>query len=115
MPIVKRSRRVVLPLLNALRSLEPDKRVIILSHLDDVAKDHLYETIAHVIRSDKVPFEKRLFLKKKLGPYKDQLRFITSRKNVKQKSRKLAQIGGGPMTHLLGTAIPLLLNLYSKP
>ncbi len=104
-----------MPLLHVLRSLKPEKRVILLAHLDDGTRDRLYETISHVLRSDKVPFAKRLFLKSKLGPFKKDLRYLAdTRRTSTQKKRRLAQIGGGPMTHVLGTAISLLLNLYSK-
>ena len=112
----KRSKKVVLPLLTALRSVPPNLRVILLSHLDNSTRDRLYETISHVLKSNRVPFAKKLFLKSKLLPYKDQLRFLADKKkSSRSKKQRLAQIGGGPMTHVLGTAIPLLLNLYSKP
>ncbi len=117
MSIRRRSRKVLLPLLNALRSVKPKDRVIILAHLTDSAKDHLYETINYVLKSEEVPFAKRLFLKNKLGPYKDHLRYLAAHRGGRRgggKNKKLAQIGGGPMTHVLGAAIPLLLNIYAK-
>lgn len=106
---------MILPLLNALRSIPHDKRVILLAHLNDSTKDHIYEAVTRVLKSDRVPFAKRLFLKSKLGPYKVPLRYLADKKTSPTRKRQaLAQIGGGPMTHILGTAIPLLLNLFPK-
>lgn len=110
----KRSK-VVLPLLHVLKSIKPEQRQIILAHLDDSARDALYQTIGEVLRSDRVPFAKRLFLKSKLGPHRNDFRYLASpNKSATQKRKKLAQIGAGPMTHLLRTAIPLLMNLFPK-
>lgn len=95
--------------------MKPEHRMIMLAHLDDKTRDGIYETITHVLKSDAVPFRKRLFLKSKLAPHKKELRYLADRKKGPvQKRRKLAQIGGGPMTHVLKTAIPLLLNIFSK-
>lgn len=111
----QRSRKVILPLLNALRSIPHNQRVILLAHLSDSTRDHLYEAIARVLRSERVPFAKRLFLKSKLAPYRHQLRYLANeRASPVRKRRALAQIGGGPMKHILGTAIPLMLNLFPK-
>ena len=110
-----KKKHVLLPLLNALRSVEPKQRIILMAHFDDKTRDAIYETIAHVLKSEKVPFAKRLFLKSKLTPYKSQLRILANKKKGSlQKKKKLAQIGGGPMSHVLSTAVPLLLNLFSK-
>jgi hypothetical protein len=111
-----RKKRVLLPLLQVLKSMKPEYRVIILSHLDDETRDSLYETITDVLNSDRVPFRRRLYLKSKLSPYKDHLRYLADRnKNSGYgKKKRLAQVGGGPMSHVLKTAIPLLLNIFPK-
>ena len=107
--------RVLLPLLQVLKEVRPDQRVILMAHFDDKTRDSLYETITNVLRSEKVPFDKRLFLKSKLASYKSDLRYLSNKsKSPTQKRRKLSQIGGGPMSHVLKLAIPLLLNLYAK-
>lgn len=90
-------------------------RVIILSHLDNVSKDALYEVIQRVIKSQEVPIKKRLVLRDKLLPYKQHVRFLantTSKKRKKKKIRKLMQVGGGALSSILEIAIPLLLRLY---
>lgn len=110
-----RVKSVLLPLLHALKGVRPDHRVILMAHFDDKTRDALYETITNVLRSEKVPFEKRLFLKTKLAEHRDDLRYLSNKKkSSKQKQKRLAQIGGGPMSHVLDLAIPLLLNLYAK-
>jgi hypothetical protein len=117
---VKRNTKkgVLLPLLHVLKSLKPDYRVIILSHLDDATRDAIYKTITQVLSSDKVPAKRRLYLKSRLSPYKNHLRYLATCKPGKRcqhlKKKRLTQIGGGPMSHVLKTAIPLLLNLFPK-
>lgn len=110
-----KKKAVVLPLLHALKSIKPEHRVIILAHLDDETRDALYEAITHVLRSDRIPFRKRLFLKSKLKPYKNHLRYLTSEKRSgEQKKKRLTQIGGGPMAYVLREAIPLLLDVFPR-
>ena len=111
----KNRKQVMLPLLHVLKSLKPEHRVILLAHLDDVTRDGLYEAIDTVLRSDRLPFRKRLFLKSKLAPYKEQLRYLADRKrSSREKRKRLPQIGGGPMSYVLKEAIPLMLSIFPK-
>lgn len=104
----------MVPLLEALKSMRAEHRVIVLQHFDDVTRDRIYEAIMHTLTSERVPFRKRLFLRSKLAPYKKELRCLADRRRSPgEKKRKLVQLGGGPMTYVLRTALPLLLNLYS--
>ena len=73
----KRLARLI-PLLQALQSVKPEYRVVFLAHLDDESRDQIYQTIDHVLRSDSVPFRKRLFLKSKLGEHRQDLRYLAS-------------------------------------
>lgn len=83
--------------------------------MDDDTRDGIYETISHVLLSQKVPMVKRKFLKRKLNAYKHQLRRVSSDKVSKQnKKRQLVQLGGGPMTYVLNAAIPLLLSYFAR-
>lgn len=108
-------KKVLLPLLHVLKSVKPEQRQILLAHLDDDTRDLLYGTITEVLRSSKVPFRKRLFLKSKLEPYKRDLRYLSNPQKSKiEKRKKLSQMGAGPMQLILRTAIPLLLNLFPK-
>lgn len=108
-------RKLVLPLLGVLKKLNSSERVIILSHLDSVSRDKLYETINLVLSSSSnLPANKKRQLRKKLWNYRDDLRFLSRKKrSPREKRRRLLQMGGNPMGYLLKTAIPLLLNLYS--
>lgn len=111
---VSKTRRVLLPVLGVLRSMKPEQRIILLAHLDDPTRDALYRTIGEVLHSDKVPRKRRLTLKGKLEPYKKELRYLANAKrtSASRKKRALAQIGGGPLSHVLGAAIPLLLDTF---
>ena len=111
---VGKKQSLILPLLNVLRSVKADARQIILAHLDDKTRDLIYETIAKVLQSgEKIPPRRRANLKFQLSPYKDDLRVITHpKKSTKQKRKRLEQIGGKPMQHIIAAAIPLLLNLF---
>lgn len=115
MSVLGRQKKVLLPLLEVLKTVKPDQRVILLAHLDDKTRDLLYQTIQRVLTSDRIPFRKRLFLKSKLNNYKHDLRYLADqRKSPGAKKRKLAQVGAGPMTYILRAAIPLLLNVFGK-
>jgi hypothetical protein len=108
-------KSVVLPLLHVLKSVKPEHRVILLAHLDDPSRDALYEAINRVLKSDKLPARRRRFLKSKLEPYKDHLRYLAdASKSPARKKKRLTQIGGGPMTYVLRDAVPLLLDLFPK-
>lgn len=106
-------KKILLPLLNVLKDVKPEQRIIILAHLDNVTRDALYSTINNVLHNDRIAFRKRLFLKSKLKPFKDEFRFLADKnKSLARKKKKLAQVGGKPLTHVIRAAIPLLLNLY---
>jgi hypothetical protein len=110
-----KKKKVLLPLLHVLQSLPHDKRMIILSHLDDYARDGILETVTNVLRSEKLPFKKRRELAKKLAPYKKDFRFLVNpKKSPAGKKKRLAQLGAGPMQHVLRAAVPLLLNIFPR-
>ena len=94
--------------------MKPAHRIIILEHLSDRSRDDLYATISKVLAdSPKMPYKKRISLKHKLEPYKEHFRYLGNGQNKPRSKRKtLAQVGGGPMTHMLNAALPLLLDLY---
>lgn len=111
------SKRVneLIPLLSVLKSLKSSDRIIILAHLDDETRDHLYLTIASVLKSEKVPIQTKLTLKKKLHSHEDSLKHIIDNSVSKQtKKAKLTQLGGGPLKTILNTALPLMLDLFPK-
>lgn len=107
--------KVILPLLNVLRSIKPEQRQILLAHFDDSTRDLIYNTISEVLKSERIPLRQRLSLKTKLDPFKSDLRYLTHpRKGKSGKKKRLNQIGGGPMNHILKAAIPLLLNIFPQ-
>lgn len=113
--ISKKRINEMVPLLNALKCTKSKDRIIFLAHLDDKTRDDLYLTIASVLKSNKVPIETKLALKKKLHPHKESLRCLIAENEPKdKKKKKLTQIGGSPMKILLNTALPLMLNLFPK-
>ena len=112
MPI-NQSVKEFLPVLQVLKTMSPQSRMFFFHHMDDKTRDQLYAVINHVLLSEDIPKSKKKYLKEKLGPYKDTLRYLSdSKKSKKKKKKKLVQIGGGPMNHVIKAAIPLLLNLF---
>lgn len=110
-----KSANIILPLLNVLRTIKPDQRQILFAHFDDKTRDQIYKVIGEVLKSQRVPVRERLSLKGKLKPFKKDLRYLTESKRSKvQKRKRLSEIGGKPMNHILKTAIPLLLNLFPQ-
>lgn len=109
----KKKKKIILPLLHTLKSLKPEQRIIVLAHLNDETKDVLYQTIMWVLRGDKLPPGSRKYLQKKLLPFKKDLRYLgTAEKSPRVKQKKLMQVGGGPLKHVLSIAIPLLLDTF---
>lgn len=107
------NKKSLLPFLHVLKSLKARDRIIILAHLDDETRDSIYKTISQVLRSNKVPIQNKLYLRDKLKSHKDNLRYlINQKKSSTQKKKKLTQIGGSPLSVLLNTALPLMLNLF---
>ena len=112
--LAKRKRTVILPLLGALKDMRPDQRVIIMHHLDDETRDCLYEVIEHALCDTRLPPRRRTHLRTKLMPHKHDWRYIIDpRRPPKMRKKKLLQLGGGPFSHILRAAVPLLLDIFS--
>ncbi len=113
---MKRSELVVyLPLYNALRKMKPDERVIVMSHFDDRTRDAIYRTVTEVLRSRSLAPQRRRNLARKLEAYKNEFRYLMDkRKGAVGKKRRLAQVGGAPMTSVLSTAVSMLSELFPK-
>ena len=109
----RRNTAEILPLLEALKSMKPHLRVIVLSHLDDKTRDRLYEAITKVLQSGtKMSDRERRYLTRRLSPYKTQFRVLTAKNKTKRAKKKvLAQVGAGPMSLVLRSGIPLLLRM----
>lgn len=108
---------IFVPLIQVLRHVSPDHRVILLDHFDDWTRDGLVQTIRQVLSGKKVPERQRLYLKTQLSPYKDDFRSLinpSGRQTSKSKKKALAQVGGKPMDCILNAAIPLLLETFPK-
>ena len=104
-------KQTLLPLLEVLKTIRPEKRIILLSHFDDQTRDGIYKTIVDVQSSARVPKSKRKRVVKTLAPFKKQLNVIAGKRYSRgAKNKSLAQMGGGPMTKVLKTAIPMMLN-----
>ena len=107
----KAKKRRILPLLDVLQSLSPDRMKIVIGHLDNQTRDAIHETLAITLTSSKVPEQRRKLLRRRLKTYKDDLRrMMTVRQGPCTKRRNLMQMGGGPMKAMLKAAIPLLLS-----
>lgn len=101
--------RELLPMLQVLKSMKADDRIILMSHLNDRAKDALYKTITHLLVSDTLPNNKKKLLHKKVGP------LLQGGKRSLSASRKaVVQFGGAPMNYVLRTAVPLYLGLFAQ-
>lgn len=108
-------KAIVVPLMQALKKMTPTQRTIILAHLDDKTHATLCDVVSRVVKSKSIPKKRSKSLKKRLAPYKADFRFVTSAKNsAKAKKKRLVQMGGNPLALILGTALPLLLNLFRK-
>ena len=107
----------LLPLLDVLKRVEADDRLILLSYFDNETRDLLYETIVCVLQSDKVPLQKRLHLKRVLSPFKEELRHAAKQfggGDSGSATVHFARAGGRPLGELIDAAIPLLVDFFSS-
>ena len=111
----KKHIRKLLPFLQVLKELRPVQRNILLAHIDDKSCEMIYEAISNVLQNSKVSYGSRKRLKKALQPHKRCLRTLISKTCSRSRKRKyLTKIGGFPLGTILATAIPLLLNLFTR-
>jgi hypothetical protein len=105
----------ILPFIHTFKTLRPAQRVILLAHLDDKSCNLLCECCANVLHNSKIPTAKRKRLSKALLPHKAALRqLVHPSGSLTAKRKKLYQLGGGPLSLILGTALPLLVDLLRK-
>ncbi len=113
MKSISKQSQVLLPLLHVLESLKHEKRVIIFAHLDSQTQDAICRAIAEVLRSEKIPIRKRINLREKIKSAEEEFRYLAdTRKSSKQKRKKLTQVGGGPMTHMIKATIPVMMHIF---
>ncbi len=93
--------------------MKAEHRIVILSHLDDRARDQLCECIHEILYSSRVASRKRLRTALKLIGHSHDLRSVAdSSKTRAHRKKKLVQIGGSPMSVLLNAAIPHLAEIF---
>jgi hypothetical protein len=109
----KEKARKVLPLLRVLQDFKPkSRRSILLSHLDDESCEALYEAVANVMLSDRIHPTVRAKLKRILNRNREPLTILSDKEaDPALKKRHLTQMGGGVLSLILSTAIPLLIDL----
>lgn len=113
--MLKRDLERLLPLLSVLRSVSPEKRVILLSHFDDATRDAICRAVTFTLTTERLSKSTRKRLKQRLEPYREDFRYIIRPKGSPPgKRRRLLQVGAGPMNHVIRAAIPLLLNMFPK-
>ena len=104
-----------LSLVKALKSMKPQHRVVILSHLDERARDQLCECIHELLFSSRISSRKRLLLRLKLMDHNHNLRTVCGppgKRTASKKKKNLVQMGGAPMSILLKSAIPYLMDIF---
>lgn len=102
----------LLPFLQTMKEMRPAHRTIMLNHLDDESAENICEAAANVLRNDNLTQKQKTRLRRYLNPHKSTLRYITKKQvSIKNKKKKLSQIGGNPLSFILSTAIPLLLSV----
>ncbi len=95
--------------------MKAEDRIIMMSHLNNEAKDALYKTVTHVMSSENLSGGRRNRLKSKLSPYKKILSYFSSSRSTPSGRRKrVVQLGGSPMNYILNAALPLFVNLFAK-
>jgi len=110
-------KNTALPLMQVLVGMTPAQRTIIVQHLNDEAQDMLLDSVKYVLQvaPKKMNSERKNNLSGALKEHKCNLRYLCDHKRtVKLRRRRLRQMGGFPLGLILSTAIPMLLNLFTK-
>jgi len=109
----KAEAKKTLELLELVKSIRPTKqRATLLKYLNEEGCERMYQTVANVLKNSKLDTKKREKLKCTLLPHKNTLRYLAKKSKSKSlKKRKLEQLGGFPLTAILTTAIPLLIEV----
>lgn len=110
----RRIKKSMIPLVKSLKRLSRENRIAYLSHVSDKTRDQLSQVILEVLRKYNGATDDRAAeLHEKLRPYKKQISdFTDQRKSGRVRRKRLEQIGGGPMSHILRAALPLLNDLF---
>lgn len=102
-----------LPLLKVLRDIKPEQRTIILAHLDNQGCSTVINSVKKVLHNKKLNNHTRKKLIKTLSSQKNLFRKLISSKKGKDRKQLLPAVGSG-LGLVLGTAIPLLLELARR-
>ncbi len=114
---IRRKKHVLLPLLQTLLGMTPSQRTIIIAHLNEETQDLLMETIKYVMfmGRKKLPQDKLENLGEALAENKCDLRYVCDKgKDCRRRRQRMRRMGGFPLGLILSTAIPMLLNLFTK-
>jgi len=105
-------RKEYLPFMQTLKQINPSHRTILLGHLNDETCEALYEAVKNVLENPKITPSRRAMLRKRLSPHKKVLRNLVKKSGSRSaKKKNLTKLGGNPLALILGTAIPLLLDV----
>ena len=110
--LLKRIRKFKkqVPLLQVLKDITPEQRTIVLGSLDARACNSVVGCVRSVMKSKKLNKKTKDKLRKALSSQKDTLRKLIGEAKSSRKRELLPSVGGG-LGVLLGTAIPILLEV----
>lgn len=97
--------------LKLLHSLPKSQQSAIVPYLSDNACECIYEAISNIQQQPIANDQVRRKLKRKLGPYKKDLKFLAKPGGSAQAKRiRLHKKGGALITTLLATVIPMVAS-----
>jgi len=105
-----------MPLLNVLKTLNKQKREIILNHIDSSSRESFYACLSKIVYpDDNLTKMKRKKLRKKLEKHQSALRDLVKKKISKRKKRELLlSLGDKTISFILDTSLPLINKLLTK-
>ncbi len=110
----KKALKKILPFLQVLKDIKPVQRKILLAHLDDQSLNNICEATSNVLHNPNLTSKQKTRLRRYLNPHKSSIRYLSRKKTtVKNKKKKLFEIGGNPLAFILSAAIPLLIDAIS--
>jgi len=106
-----------LPLFQIVGELEPAKRQILLTHLDEESTRALARSVTDLLRHSDLPVDaaRKKRIRRAVDAHRPAFKTILrGRGGIGKRREALTAVGGGPLALLLSTAIPLILGQILK-
>lgn len=111
----KDSLRKILPALKVLQRIGPEERQTLIPFLPTNVTNGIYECIYNATCNSELPMRLRKYIKKNTIADAEQYKYLLKpNKSVRKRQKRLIQIGGGGLGHILNAVVPVLSHIVRK-